>query len=622
MILLLATALAAVMAYGTSPFWAQFDHGFQLIMMTRRFQWPTIAVVLLLCVALIVWVVSGKRRAWWLVGLAPVLALFAHRFATDPSATLAVLDDPPLVSADQATFLQPDDFVIGVSFNGEDFAYPFAEMFDAPVVMQAAHDRKFILIWSPFANRAVAASVDRTLKARELEAVSMPANILLLYNGRLGQFINGVTGRTMDGKTPDGFERLTPTCKTTWRIWRALHPETSVLAVAAPPSAPRTPVLPFYPMPPMKAAVASSDGGGAAGVGSGGGPTGAAGIGGGAGGPSGATAFDAVRGGAPGATASSGSTPADASSNVVSFSTASNVDAHPSSISGVPPAPTAAASSDAAAARAAALAPTDGVIRVALIACTQPAAVPEASIAGGVVNTDSGPTPLLIFRQRLGSSGPGALRVFSRELPGDLAPRFRLKRFTKHPEASLTDADSKSVWTADGHAIDGPLKGDALRPINVDDDVYWNVVGPWMPDVTLVIPKPEPVIIETDAAPATAPPPKHHHKKKPASASVNPPAPMPSHDPQAAPPLPPAGAAASSGPSSPVRRDLSTREIGVAPNSGSTGQGASPANAPAPPTAPSAPVEQPPAANLPPAQSPAPTAPSPVPSWRRHKLKG
>ena len=49
---------------------------------------------LALCIGLIALVVSGKRRAGWLLILGPVLFLFYTRFAGDPFRRMAILDNP------------------------------------------------------------------------------------------------------------------------------------------------------------------------------------------------------------------------------------------------------------------------------------------------------------------------------------------------------------------------------------------------------------------------------------------------------------------------------------------------------------------------------------------------
>ena len=78
----------------------------------------------------------------------------------------------------------------------------------------------------------------------------MPANALLVYNSRVGQFINGVTGLTPDGRVPAGFLSRIPTIKTNWAHWLRAHPNTAVLA---PPDSggesPRRAVLPYFSMP-------------------------------------------------------------------------------------------------------------------------------------------------------------------------------------------------------------------------------------------------------------------------------------------------------------------------------------------------------------------------------------
>jgi len=247
-----ALLTAAVVAYGTHPNWAQYDGGLELIYLSRRLQWPLVALCLGLCIGLIGMVVAGKQRAWWLIALAPVLAMFVYRFSTRSLNAFQVLDNPTFVQADQADFVGADDYVVGLRFGDEYYAYPYRALYTRPVVIQQDHDRRMMLIWSAFCNRAMAVHIDRELKARDLEIVSMPANALLLYNRRLGQFINGVTLQTRDGSTPTGVGAPIETQKMPWSRWRAMHPRTRVLSPPINrPADPATPALPFYDMPPV-----------------------------------------------------------------------------------------------------------------------------------------------------------------------------------------------------------------------------------------------------------------------------------------------------------------------------------------------------------------------------------
>lgn len=247
-LLFLAASASAIVAYGTHPAWAHYSHGFAFILLARRLEWPLATLAILLCLALIALVVAGKRRAWWLIGLGPILALFVHRYHTNPFHRFAILDNPTFLPASAASFLAPEDFVVGLTFEGNTYAYPYYAIYAAPVVFQQAHDKRMILIWNAFANRALAFYVNHELYPRDLQIVSMPANTLLLYNAKLGQFINGITGHTPDSLKPKGFSTLIPTRKLPWREWRAAHPSTLVMAPHAAASPSKIPSSPLRPL--------------------------------------------------------------------------------------------------------------------------------------------------------------------------------------------------------------------------------------------------------------------------------------------------------------------------------------------------------------------------------------
>jgi hypothetical protein len=253
-LLFFATLSAAGMAYGTHPGWARFEHGMDVILMARRLQGPMGVASVLLCLTMVALVIAGKKRAWWLIGLAPVMVLFGHRFMSDPADQFVVTEEPLFVAADDAKFVGEADSVVGLRFADQDYAYPYAALFQTPVVLQTDHDQRIAVMWSPYANRVTAVQAGRELRAADLDVVSMPANALLVYNKRLGQFINALTGLTPAGGKPNGFKDVVPATKTTWKAWRTRHPETKVMMPLRPEdkSAPRGPITPAFPLPPMK----------------------------------------------------------------------------------------------------------------------------------------------------------------------------------------------------------------------------------------------------------------------------------------------------------------------------------------------------------------------------------
>jgi hypothetical protein len=249
-----ATVLAGVVAYGTHPIWAQYPHGMDFILLSRQLQWPFIVLSLIATLALLTTVIAGRRSTWWLIGLAPVLALFGHRFATDPTSGMAAIDNPAFVAPDaSAEFIENDDYVVGLTFEGKNYAYPYAALYSTPAVIHADHDKRLLVMWSAPANRALAFTVTRDVKARDLDIVSTPANALLIYDTSRGVFINGVTGRTNAGEKPQGFLSPVPTAKMQWWKWRVLFPEPQVMAPAGrlAPKAPRQPMQATCPLPPI-----------------------------------------------------------------------------------------------------------------------------------------------------------------------------------------------------------------------------------------------------------------------------------------------------------------------------------------------------------------------------------
>ncbi|HEY1923482.1 MAG TPA: hypothetical protein VGG44_12090, partial [Tepidisphaeraceae bacterium] len=135
LLLILAAIPAAVIAYGIDPNWMQYPHGLSVILFARRFEWPLIALTLVLCVALLALVISGKKRAWWLVGLAPILTLLGHRFAFNPGNSFLVNADPNFVTADHAPFVSADDSVIGIMNGSDAVAFPYSSLYARPLVV-------------------------------------------------------------------------------------------------------------------------------------------------------------------------------------------------------------------------------------------------------------------------------------------------------------------------------------------------------------------------------------------------------------------------------------------------------------------------------------------------------
>jgi hypothetical protein len=346
-------------------------------MLTRRLEWPLIFLCLGLCMVLLGLVIANKRRVWWLLALAPVLALFVFRFGPASRQRLYILDAPTFVSA-QSDFVPAQDWwVVGVVFEDQAYAFPYWALWNTPVVFVTDYDKRMVLMWSARANRALAFRVAREFKARDLEFVSTPMDSPLIFDRRLGQFIVALTGRTASGGDPVGLGESLPCARTTWSAWRRKYPGTKVLRGYETSGAPVAPVLP------------------------------------------------SARG---------------------------------TSVDG-------------------ALTETS----IMLVRTKPDVAIATDSLANLPANVVAGQKRLLIVRD----ASNRRLRVFDRNVQQDLYPTFTTRVDRRHQQVTMIDSDTNSLWSDDGTAIDGPLKGTQLTQYPVEEGLYWGVMKYWYPELTL-----------------------------------------------------------------------------------------------------------------------------------------
>lgn len=360
LIILLGVLASVAVAWGADTSLAERTGGLALVCVMHRLQWALIGVAVLSGLALTTLVVFGRRRAWWLIGLAPVVALFAWRFAgVGPERSLWVDDQPVFASAGKSRWLEETDAIIGLSIDGQAYAYPISALGRAPVVVMNDRERRLMLAFSSGAQSATATWIDRTVRGRDLEIVCAPAGVLLIYNRRLGEFFDALTLRTpVDRRVPHGLLGRVPTVRTTWGRWHAEHPETLVLQPRWAPSG----------------------------------------------------------------------------------------------------------------------APIDGHAAGVTLIWSDPPTIVTAPVENQPLNLAAGTTVMVIRGE------DGAVRAFDRRVDTDLFLQFTVKSDTRTRRKSLVDGDTGSVWTMDGLAISGPLKGTRLRALQVQEGVSDPAVRFWAPD--------------------------------------------------------------------------------------------------------------------------------------------
>jgi hypothetical protein len=417
-----ALSAAAAVAFGTHPSWAQMDQGLSVILWSRRMQWLLVAIAVAASLGLVAVAIADRKRAWWMLGLAPILLLFIHRFGSESSAEMAVVEDPTFVEIEKADFIKNDDWVVTLRINDKAFAYPYAALYVEPAVVQAEHDKRVAIFWNARANRVTAFVASADFRARDLEVVSTPADSLLLYNSRFGQFICGVTGLTPERAKPTGLAAAIATGKTTYAKWKSANPTGLVMkpnakALVADHLAPTQPITPLY---------------------------------------------------------------------------AANKPAKSS------PAPLAATPAQPA---------TTARRKVAIVGSTHLLGVDAATLTAkpNLVKVDD--QQVVLLRGDLSSMG---FRAFIPKAD-DLALHLDPKRDPKLADVRLTDRETGSLWTLSGQAVGtaSPLRGKRLASLPVDEDVDYEVMKHWMPELEVFAEAPPtpPVTLKKPAtvSPATRP---------------------------------------------------------------------------------------------------------------------
>ncbi len=218
----------AVVAVGADSTWGSHGWGLELIIWSRRLQWPLATFSVLLSLALLVWTIAARKRLLWLAGLGPVLGLALYRFGSAPILQFAAIENPPAFSASDQQVLNPAHTVVGLTVAGQPYAYSLGLLYRRPIVLQTEVDRKALLFWCADANRATAFLVDRSVRAEDFEIVSFPAGAMIVLHHPSGRFFNALTNEALDGKPERPWAKPLVTYKGPLSQLLASNPQTKV----------------------------------------------------------------------------------------------------------------------------------------------------------------------------------------------------------------------------------------------------------------------------------------------------------------------------------------------------------------------------------------------------------
>ena len=148
-----------------------------------------------------------------------------------PRDGIPALSDPKLLDAVDASYLQPNDRVIGVELDGIARAYPIAILNWHEVVNDEINGQKYAVTYCPLCGTGVAFRSNVAGNITEFGVSGLLYNSdVLLYDKKTESLWSQIMGEAVAGKLLGEKLNPIPISHTTWRDWLARHPKTKVLS--------------------------------------------------------------------------------------------------------------------------------------------------------------------------------------------------------------------------------------------------------------------------------------------------------------------------------------------------------------------------------------------------------
>jgi hypothetical protein len=139
------------------------------------------------------------------------------------------LDSPAFTSADD-TFLRDDDFVMGISLNGANRAYPITMLAWHHIVNDNVNGKPMGMTYCPSCNTAIAFESEVEGTALQFDVASLHRANLVMVDRQTGSWWQQLTGKAIQGKLSGTALKLIPVDLMTWGAWKELYPDTRVLS--------------------------------------------------------------------------------------------------------------------------------------------------------------------------------------------------------------------------------------------------------------------------------------------------------------------------------------------------------------------------------------------------------
>ena len=148
-----------------------------------------------------------------------------------PKDGIPALSDPELIDAEAASYLKPDDRVIGVTMDGISRAYPIAILNWHEIVNDTINDQRYAVTFCPLCGTGVAFYSDIAGNTTDFGVSGLLYNSdVLLYDRETESLWSQIMSQAVAGKLVGEKLKAFPVSHTTWRDWVKQHPDTQVLS--------------------------------------------------------------------------------------------------------------------------------------------------------------------------------------------------------------------------------------------------------------------------------------------------------------------------------------------------------------------------------------------------------
>lgn len=151
--------------------------------------------------------------------------------AGPPKDGIPSIDQPKFITANQATFLKPNDRILGVSIANTHRAYPIKIPNWHEVVNDSIQDKPVIISYCPLCGTGMVYQATIKGKALKFGVSGLLYNSdVLLYDRQTQTLWSQILAKAISGKWVNTRLTTIPSNHTTWKSWQEQHPDTLVLS--------------------------------------------------------------------------------------------------------------------------------------------------------------------------------------------------------------------------------------------------------------------------------------------------------------------------------------------------------------------------------------------------------